>query len=149
VASQERGLALQEQVAAADPQDFRTRMEIAKLLLSAAPAYESAGDLRKAIQSVQRAVEIFGQGMARDPNNADTLWRHAWASGDLGGLYARLASQKNQSPAQARAAQENAADWYERSLDSYKRLKDPSYNEDIARITHSLAECRQRLAARR
>jgi eukaryotic-like serine/threonine-protein kinase len=149
VASQERGLALQEQVAAADPQDFRTRMEIAKLLLSAAPAYESAGDRRRAIKSVQQAVEIFGQGMARDPNNADTRWRYAWASSDLGSLYAHLAAQKDQSPAQACAAQENAAAWYERSLDSYKRLKNPSYNEDIARITRSLAECRQRLAARR
>ncbi len=153
IADYEQALALQEKLSAADPQDMRMRLEAAKLLNTAAPAYEAAGDRRKAIEVLNAAAARLEAALAADPDNQDTRLHVGWAWSNLGDVYRRAAAQE--SPGGPQANWVDAGRCYQRALDTLRALKGegrPDLDIDprrmVARSEAGLAVCRKHRAER-
>ncbi len=101
----ERALALQQELAAADPDNFLARIEVAKLKLTAAPAYERAGRPEKAIENLRSAAAAFESALSRDTVNSDLRFHHGWAWSNLGDVYVRRSDWRSAAPCYERAAQ--------------------------------------------
>ncbi len=152
IADYEQALALQEQLAAADPRDIRMRLEAAKLLNTAAPAYEAAGDRGKAIEALRTAGVRLEAALASDPDNEDTRLHVGWVWCNLGDVYQRAANQQGSGSRQARANWANGVWCYQRALDALSRLKgkgrpdlDIEPRPMVARSESGLAVCRKHL----
>jgi len=150
IADYEQALAIQERLSAADPQDIRMRLEAAKLLNTAAPAYEAAGYRAKAIQALRTSGERLETALAADPDNQDTRLHVCWVWSNLGGVYEHAAEAAR--PEDRRPYWMNAEWCYRRSLDALGRLKgsgrpdldlDPS--RMLASVQKGLKNCREQL----
>ncbi len=114
------------------------RVEAAKLLNTAAPAYEAAGRRGKAIEILETATARLETALAHDHANEDTRLHLAWVWANLGDLYRRAGRRPN------------AASSYERALhtlmplQSAGRLDFGLRPDDLrARAQAGLALCRR------
>lgn len=82
-------LGIQEELAAADPNDSRARLEAAKLMITAAPAWEGAGERAKAGELYTTALSRLRAELGRAPGSRDIRVHMAWALQNLGDLCAR------------------------------------------------------------
>jgi len=120
IADEERALALQRAIAAADAQNMMARLEAAKTLVTRGFIYRDNGDLPKAIASFGEANEIFESALRLDPRNQSTLLHLAWSNAELGGIYRRSALS---GYGQVRPQWQAAAACYERADQYLQRLK--------------------------
>jgi tetratricopeptide (TPR) repeat protein len=152
IADYEQALALQEQLSAADPQDIRMRLEAAKLLNTAAPAYEAAGDRGKAIEVLHAAGARLEAALASDPDNQDTRLHVGWVWCNLGEVYQRAAQGRSGG---RQANWVKAGQCYQRAVDTLRALKGegrPDLDIDprrmVARSEAGLVVCRKHLGER-
>ncbi len=122
IADYEQALAIQEKLSAADPEDIRMRLEAAKLLNTAAPAYEAAGNRRKAVEVLYTAADRLEAALAADPENQDTRLHVGWVWCNLGGMFEREAHNSNSRRA-GDSAWANAASCYRRALKTLAELR--------------------------
>ena len=152
IADFEQALATQERLAAADPDDMQMRLEAAKLLNTAAPAYEAAGDRGKAMQVLKTAGERLNAALANDPGNEDTRLHLGWVWCNLGDVEQRAAAAASADPRTVRADLEMATMHYRRAVDALNALHgvgrvdlDLSPRDLIGRALSGVAECRKQL----
>ncbi len=143
IADYERALAIQDRMAATDPEDMWMRIEAAKLLNTAAPAYEAAGQRGKAIEILREAAARLESAMAHDSANEDTRAHVGWVWSNLGGVYARAGKWVE------------AASSYQRAIDTLKDMKFGGrldfglrVQPMLASAASRLAECQKRLRKR-
>ncbi len=96
IAHYAEALAIQRQLADADPQDYWSRIEYAKLLNTAASAYEADGRRKEAIRMLKEAARELEAAWKHDPGNEDTRGHIGWVWSNLGDLYLR-AGQPDQT----------------------------------------------------
>ncbi len=150
IADYEQSLAIQKRLSAADPQDVWMKLESAKLLNTAAPAYEAVGDRTRAIQTLHTAASELEAAMSHDAGDADTRLHVGWVWVNLGNMYMRAA--QNSLPEPARAAWLEAAACFDRAIRTLTGMKsegrsdlDLYPNDLVAKAAQGLAEChRQR-----
>ena len=115
------------------------RLEAAKLLNTAAPAYEAAGNHTRAVQVLHTAASRLGAALASDPDNEDTQLHLGWVWCNLGEVYRHGAAWKD------------AEGCYRRSLEALSKLTgrgrldldiDPGRMAAVAE--RGLTECRKR-----
>jgi tetratricopeptide (TPR) repeat protein len=135
-------LGLQQELAAADPQNSLARLEIGKLKVTAAPSCESAGHRRRAIEYLQDATNLFQEAVTLDPSNDDARFHLGWAWSNLGDVYIRAAGGAN-------AGWRKASDCFARAAEALAHLRmdgrpDGGLNPKplIAHVSQRLAECR-------
>jgi tetratricopeptide (TPR) repeat protein len=152
IADYERSLEIQNRLAAADPEDVWMKVEAAKLLNTAAPAYEAAGDRGRAIDALQTAANALEAAMSHDARNEDTRLHVGWVWTNLGNMCVRAARGAHGDA--AHSAWARAAASYERALDTLREMKfegrldlDLHPGPMIASATQGLAECRLHLGA--
>jgi tetratricopeptide (TPR) repeat protein len=121
IADYERSLEIQNRLAAADPEDVWMKVEAAKLLNTAAPAYEAAGERGRAIDALQTAAKTLEAAMSHDTRNEDTRLHVGWVWTNLGNMCVR-AARGAQGDA-ARSAWARAAASYERAIDTLREMK--------------------------
>jgi non-specific serine/threonine protein kinase/serine/threonine-protein kinase len=143
IADYERSLAIQERLATTDPDDVWMRVEAAKLLNTAAPAYEAAGRRAKAVEVLRDAAVRLETAMAQDPANEDTRGHVGWVWLNLGDVYSRAGKWSE------------AASSYQRAIDTLKDMKfggrldfGMRAQPMLARAASKLAECDKRLGRR-
>ncbi|MGJ5814322.1 protein kinase domain-containing protein [Paludibaculum fermentans] len=85
----QRTFAIQEELAAEDPSDFRARIELAKLMITAAPAYLDAGNARRAIELLTESRRRLQAELRQAPENHDLRLHAGWAALNLGDAHAR------------------------------------------------------------
>ncbi|HUO31654.1 MAG TPA: serine/threonine-protein kinase [Bryobacteraceae bacterium] len=148
ISDYEQSLAIQNRLAAADPQDIWMRVEAAKLLNTAAPAYEAAGDRDRAIQALRSAGATLEAAMAHDAGNEDTRLHVGWVWLNLGNTYARAALNGRDTQAQAAWGQAEAC--YQRAIRALRKVQfagrpDLGLHPSgmIADATRRLADCRK------
>ena len=152
IADYERALAIQERLAAADPDDILMRLEAAKLLNTAAPAYEAAGERAKAIRILMTSGERLEAALASDPENEDTRIHVAWVWCNLGAVEERAAAAAGSDAQAVRANLERAEAHYRRSRAVLAGMKGPGRPDldlepqpILARANMGLATCRRQL----
>jgi tetratricopeptide (TPR) repeat protein len=152
IADYERSLEIQNRLAAADPQDVWMKVEAAKLLNTAAPAYEAAGDRERAIDALQTAANALESAMSHDARNEDTRLHVGWVWTNLGNMCVRAARGAQREP--ARPLWARAASCFNRAIDTLREMKfegrldlDLHPDDLIASATKGLAECRKHLAS--
>ncbi len=145
IADYEEALAIQERLAAADSGDVLMRLEAAKLMNTAAPAYEAAGRRGKAIEVLRTAGTRLETLLTEEPENEDTRLHVGWVWCNLGDVYGRTAATG------ASSAWAAAARCYRRSLTALARMKSkgPEYlnlekGQVVERAQRGLAMCRRR-----
>ncbi|MBN9656937.1 MAG: protein kinase [Acidobacteria bacterium] len=89
VADYQRTFTLQEELAAEDPSDFRARIELAKLMITAAPAYLEAGNGQRAIELLTESRRRLLAELKQAPDNHDLRLHAGWAALNLGDVQAR------------------------------------------------------------
>lgn len=144
----EQALQIQNRLSAADPQDIWMRLEAAKLLNTAAPAYEAAGDRGRAIRALRTAAAALEAAMSHDSRNEDTRLHVGWVWTNLGNTYMRLArSAQGTRTCSARA---QAASCFERAIGTLREMRfqgrldfDLHPSTLIAGATRGLAQCRK------
>ena len=122
VARFELSLALQEEIAHADPDNLGARIEVAKLKNTIGPTLAEAGNHVKAATYLRDAVVIFDVALARDPGNRDSRFHHAWALSNLADVFVRQASGARVPPARATGHWREALGSYERAAISIRPL---------------------------
>jgi non-specific serine/threonine protein kinase/serine/threonine-protein kinase len=154
IADYERALAIQERLAAADPDDILMRLEAAKLLNTAAPAYEAAGERAKAARILTTSGDRLEAALASDPENEDTRFHVAWVWCNLGALEQRAAAAAGSDRQRVRTNLESAEAHYRRAREVLASLKGagrPDLDMDpqpiLARVDMGLVDCRKQLAA--
>jgi serine/threonine protein kinase len=152
IADYEQALAIQERLAAADPKDMLMRLEAAKLLNTAAPAYEAAGNRAKAIEVLKAAGARLEAALASDPVNEDTRLHLGWVWCNLGDAYRRAVGASGSDRRRAKANWATAASFYRRALEALGKLKgggrrdlDLESEPMIRRAENGLAACRRQL----
>lgn len=85
----QRTFAIQEELAAEDPSDFRARIELAKLMITAAPAYLDAGNARRAIELLTESRRRLLAELQQAPDNHDLRLHAGWAALNLGDAESR------------------------------------------------------------
>ncbi len=85
----QRTFAIQEELAAEDPSDFRARIELAKLMITAAPAYLDAGNARRAIELLTESRRRLLAELRQTPDNHDLRLHAGWAALNLGDAQVR------------------------------------------------------------
>jgi tetratricopeptide (TPR) repeat protein len=142
VANYERAAHLLRGICASDPDDLRARLELAKLLITAAPAYQKLKREADTIARLREALGYLEWAMTRDPHNDDARVHHGWALLYLADVWAEKAARRG--PA-ARHYWRLAAETYERSLDSLSGLPPDARFDDgvlpgpmIERARHQL-----------
>jgi tetratricopeptide (TPR) repeat protein len=152
IADYERSLEIQNRLAAADPQDIWMKVEAAKLLNTAAPAYEAAGERGRAIDALQTAVNTLEVAMSQDAGNEDTRLHVGWVWTNLGNMCVRAARGAQREP--ARPVWVRAASCFRRAIDTLREMKfqgrvDLGLHPGpmIASAAKGLAECREHLTA--
>ncbi len=153
IADYERSLAIQNRLSAADPQDIWMKLEAAKLLNTAAPAYEAAGERGRAIKALETAASSLEAAMSRDTSNEDTRLHVGWVWTNLGNTYTRAARVSERE--RASSTWVKAASSYQRAIDTLREMKfqgrmDLNLRPSamIADATTGLSECRRHLGAR-
>lgn len=121
IADYERSLAIQNRLSAADPQDIWMKLEAAKLLNTAAPAYEAAGDRGRAIHALETAAASLEEAMAHDAQNEDTRLHVGWVWTNLGNTYSRAAL--GTAGDRACSARARAAFCFQRAIDTLRGMK--------------------------
>ncbi len=121
IADYEQSLAIQNRLAAADPSDIWMKLEAAKLLNTAAPAYEAAGDRPRAIRALRRAATSLESAMAQDPRNEDTRLHVGWVWTNLGNTYTRAARNAAGQPACSFRSQ--AALSFQRAIETLRKMQ--------------------------
>ncbi len=151
IADLEPSLAIQDRLAAADPEDTWMRVEAAKLLNTMAYAYEAAGDRGRAIEALKTAGVRLEAALVHDPADEDIRLHAGWVWTNLGETYLRDAAA-GASRERAIMDRKNAAVSFQRAIEGLKRMKfqgrsDIDVHPDvlIAKATAGLAKCRQRL----
>jgi non-specific serine/threonine protein kinase/serine/threonine-protein kinase len=154
IADYEQSLGIQNRLAAADPADIWMKVEAAKLLNTAAPAFEAVGDRGRAIGALRTSASALEAAMSRDVGNEDTRLHVGWVWTNLGNTYTRAAlGARGES---ARSAWTEAASCYERAIQTLRDMKSEGRQDLdldlhpvplIATATKWLAECRKHLAA--
>jgi tetratricopeptide (TPR) repeat protein len=152
IADYERSLEIQNRLAAADPEDIWMKLEAAKLLNTAAPAYEAAGDRGRAIGALRTSAAALEAAMSHDARNEDTRLHVGWVWTNLGNMYIRAARGAEREA--ARSAWASAASAYQRAIETLREMKfqgrldlDLHPGPLIAGANKGLAECRRHLAA--
>ena len=145
----ERAARLLRQICASDPDDFLARLELAKLLITAAPSWQHLGRDAEAIDRLREALGCLEWARARDPNNLDARLHYGWALVELGDASARRARLGG---LQASDRWREAAGNYTKSLAALSGIPAGSRFDDgvgagplIERATSQLALCRSRL----
>ena len=151
IADLEPSLAIQDRVAAADPEDTWMKVEAAKLLNTLGFAYEAAGYRGRAIEALKTAGVRLEAALAHDPADEDIRLHAGWAWTNLGETYLRDAAA-GASRERAIMGRKNAAVSFQRAIDGLKLMKfqgreDLDVHPDvlISKATLGLAKCRQRL----
>ncbi len=145
----ERAARLLRQICASDPDDFFARLELAKLLITAAPSWQHFRREAEVIDRLREALGYLEWARARDPNNLDARLHHGWALVELGDAWARRARLGG---LQASDRWREAAEDYTKSLAALSGIPAGSRFDDgvgagplIERATSQLALCRSRL----
>ena len=140
---------LLRQVCASDPEDFLARLELAKLLITAVPAWQALGRETEVTDRLQEALRCLEWARARDPNNQDAQWHFGWALVDLGDAWARRAGRGGPD---ARDRWRVAAENYARGLAAMQGIPagarfDEGIGPDlvIGRAARQLALCRSHI----
>ena len=148
----ERAARLLRQICASDPDDFLARLELAKLLITAAPSWQHLGREAEVIDRLREALGHVEWALSRDPHNLDARLHHGWALVELGDAWARRASLGG---LQARAHWQEAAENYTKGLAALSGIPAGARFDDgigagplIEHATSQLALCRSRLAPR-
>jgi len=146
----ERAARLLRQICASDPDDFLARLELAKLLITAAPSWQRLGRDAEVFDRLREALRYLEWARARDPNNLDAQLHHGWALVELGDAWARRAGAGG---LQASGHWREAAEDYTKSLAALSAIPASARFDDgvgagplIERATSQLALCRSRLA---
>jgi tetratricopeptide (TPR) repeat protein len=152
IADEERALALQRGIAAADAGNLMARLETAKTLVTRGLIYRDGGDSARAIASLREAIGILESGLERDPDNESTVFHLAWSNAELGEIHRHLALTHRHGAAVVDSEWRNAAACFERSNQYLQGLKlggklmgildDRNLREDVPK---KLAECRRLL----
>jgi tetratricopeptide (TPR) repeat protein len=149
----ERAARLLRQICASDPDDFLARLELAKLLITAAPSWQHFRREAEVIDRLREALGYLEWARARDPNNLDARLHHGWALVELGDAWARRARLGG---LQASDHWREAAEDYTKSLAALSGIPAGSRFDDgvgagplIYRATRQLALCRTHLAKAR
>ncbi|HVN03873.1 MAG TPA: serine/threonine-protein kinase [Bryobacteraceae bacterium] len=150
ISDYEQSLAIQNRLTAADPQDIWMKVEAAKLLNTAAPAYEAAGDRNRAIQVLHSAAATLEAAMSHDAGNEDTRLHVGWVWLNLGNTYTRAALHGREG--QSRAAWRHAEACYQRAIRTLCQIQFAGRPDlglhpagMIADATRRLADCRRHL----
>jgi non-specific serine/threonine protein kinase/serine/threonine-protein kinase len=146
----ERAARLLRQICASDPDDFLARLELAKLLITAAPSWQRLGREAEVIDRLREALSYLEWARARDPNNLDAQLHHGWALLELGDAWARRAGLGG---LQASGHWREAAENYTKSLAALSAIPASARFDDgvgagplVERATSQLALCRSRMA---
>jgi tetratricopeptide (TPR) repeat protein len=149
----ERAARLLRQICASDPDDFLARLELAKLLITAAPTWQRLGRDAEVFDRLREALGYLEWARARDPSNLDARLHHGWALMELGDAWARRARLGG---LQASARWREAAENYTKSLAALSGIPAGARFDDgvgagplVERATSQLALCRSRLATDR
>jgi non-specific serine/threonine protein kinase/serine/threonine-protein kinase len=141
----ERAARLLRQICASDPDDFLARLELAKLLITAAPSWQHLGREAEAIDRLREALRYLEWARARDPNNQDARLHYGWALLELGDAWARPARLGG---LQSSDRWQEAAEDYSKSLAVLSGIPSGSRFDDgvsagplIYRATRQLAVC--------
>jgi tetratricopeptide (TPR) repeat protein len=145
----ERAARLLRQICASDPDDFLARLELAKLLITAAPSWQHLGREAEVIDRLREALRYLEWARAHDPNNLDARLHHGWALLELGDAWARRAGLGG---LQASAHWREAAEDYTKSLAALSGIPAGARFDDgigpgmlMDRDTSQLALCRSHL----
>jgi len=145
----ERAARLLRQICASDPDDFLARLELAKLLITAAPSWQHFRREAEVIDRLREALGYLEWARARDPNNLDARLHHGWALSELGDAWARRAALGG---LQASDRWREAAEDYTKSLAALSGIPAGSRFDDgigpgmlMDRDTGQLALCRSHL----
>jgi tetratricopeptide (TPR) repeat protein len=145
----ERAARLLRQICASDPDDFLARLELAKLLITAAPSWQHLGREAEVIDRLREALRYLEWARARDPNNLDARLHYGWALSELGDAWARRAGLGG---LQAREHWQEAAADYTKSLAALGGIPAGARFDDgigpgmlMDRDTSQLALCRSHL----
>ena len=136
---------------AADPGDYRAQHAVGRCLDRLATAYESAGQMERAIESAREAATTLATLQLHDPLSQSIVRESGLAFVRLGRLYQTRAAGRNGTQA--------AADWrgalaaYERASTLFGNLSSamqltPVEREAVQSIPGSLQACRSMLAPR-
>lgn len=79
IAAYEDAMAEQAEQARQDPNDYRARSELAKLMLTAAPAYEAVGRTGRSLELLHDAVGRLERELRTQPANEDLMLHIGWA----------------------------------------------------------------------
>ena len=144
---------LLRQVCASDPDDFLARLELAKLLITAAPAWQELGREAEATGRLQEALRYLEWARARDPNNQDARLHYGWALLELGDAGVRRATLGGP---QASDRWREAAENYTKSVAALSGIPAGARFDDgigaglfSDRAKSQLALCRSRLVGAR
>ena len=145
----ERAARLLRQICASDPDDFLARLELAKLLITAAPSWQHLGREAEAIERLREALGYLEWARERDSNNQDAQLHYGWALVELGDASARRAGLGGP---QADDRWREAAEDYTKSLAALRGIPAGARFDDgvgpgplVERATSQLALCRSRL----
>lgn len=105
----QRTFAIQEALAREDPSDFRARIELAKLRITAAPAYLDAGEAGRAVGLLHEARTRLLAALEETPDNQDLRLHAGWAALNLGDVQRRLGHRTDALEAYRWAAADFAA----------------------------------------
>lgn len=135
IANQAAAHDLYQEIAAADPQDTRSRSMLATSHYRLGRAYTSLGDARRAAKELQIALEMREKLAAADPANAGAQGEVGEAQAALGDAAARL----NQ-PAAAR-------EWYRKAQAILQKLQqerrsNSASNDELARVNAAMKSLR-------
>jgi tetratricopeptide (TPR) repeat protein len=149
----ERAARLLRQICASDPDDFLARLELAKLLITAAPSWQHLRREAEVIDRLREALGYLEWARARDPNNLDARLHHGWALLELGDAWARRARLGG---LQVSDHWREALEDYTKSLAALSGIPAGARFDDgvgagplIERATSQLALCRSHLAEAR
>jgi tetratricopeptide (TPR) repeat protein len=90
ITAYEDALAEQERQARLDPSDYRARSEVAKLMITAAPAYEAAGRTARSLELLSDAARRLDKEWRAQPANGDLALHVGWGQLLRGDALARL-----------------------------------------------------------
>ena len=145
----ERAARLLRQICASDPDDFLARLELAKLLITAAPSWQHLGREAEVIDRLREALGYLEWAQARDSHNLDARLHYGWALSELGDAWVRRAMHEG---LQAGDRWREAAEDYSKSLAALSGIPAGARFDDGAgpgmlmdRDTSQLALCRSHL----
>ena len=140
---------LLREICASDPDDFLARLELAKLLITAAPAWQELGHEAEVADRLTEAKRNLEWARARDPNNQDAQLHYGWVLVSLGDAWARRAALGGR---QARDLWRSAVENYVQGLAALRSIPAGARFDDgvganfvIDHATGQLALCRSHL----